>query len=75
MSKVDKAKMDNYMFNMIEDTLIGLWKDGKILRSANPQMSSGQYCWVSPNQRHEADKNDPTLGGFVTYEEFQSQLN
>jgi hypothetical protein len=72
---MNKEKMDNYFFNMIEDTLIGLWKDGKILRSVNPKTDSGQYCWVSPKQRHEADKNDPTLGGFVSYEEFQSQLN
>jgi hypothetical protein len=72
---MNKEKMDNYLFNMIEDTLIGLWKDGRILRSVNPKTDSGQYCWVSPKHRHEADKKDPALGGFVTYKEFQSQIN
>ena len=59
---------------MIEDTLISLWKEGKVLRSLNPRTTNGEYVWVGVNHAEMADVVYQDLGGVVTYEEFQSQV-
>jgi hypothetical protein len=75
MSKVDKAKMDKYMYNLIEETLISLWKQGKVVRSSNPDTKTGEYYYTQPSKAKAATKNRPELGDYLTYEEFQSQIN
>lgn len=59
---------------MLEDTLISLWKGGQIVRSLNPKTTNGEYVWVGINHAEMADVVYQDLGGVVTYEEFQSQI-
>jgi len=70
---MNKAKQQ--LFNAVEEALNELWKEGKILRSVNPETKSGEYVWMNPQYRKKAEKKQPHLGGFVTYKEFQSQIN
>jgi hypothetical protein len=72
---MNKKKTDSYLFNMIEDTLIGLWKDGKIVRSSNPDTKSGDYYYTTPDKAKVASRSNPAVGPYLTYEEFQSQIN
>ena len=72
---MNKEKMDRYFYNMIEDTLTNLWKEGKIVRSSNPDTKSGEYYYTTPDKAKAASKKNPAVGPYLTYEEFQSQIN
>ena len=68
-------KKRQYALNIIEDTMIEMWKHGVLVRSSNPDTSTGDYYYTLPSKAKEANRNHPELGGYLTYEEFQSQIN
>ena len=63
------------MYNMIESTLIQMWKDGQLVRSSNPDTTNGEYYYTRKDKAKEASSANPSVGPYITYEEFQSQLN
>ncbi len=60
--------------NFIEDRMIEMWKHGVLVRSSNPDTATGDYYWTLPSKAKEGSRNRPELGGYLTYEEFKSQL-
>jgi hypothetical protein len=72
---VSKSSKHNNLYNAIEDTLIRLWKQGKVVRSTNPDTKSGEYFYTTSEKAKAATKSNPALGKYITYKEFQSQIN
>ena len=71
---MNKERRD-YLYNAIEDTLIQLWKEGKVVRSSNPDTKSGEYYYTTAEKAKAASESNPALGGYITYKQFQSQIN
>jgi hypothetical protein len=70
-----KSSNHNHLYNVIEDTLITLWKEGKLVRSTNPDTKTGEYYYTTAEKGRAATKSNPALGKYITYKEFQSQIN
>ena len=51
-----------------------MWMGGKFLRSKNPT-PDGDYQYVLPEYAKKVAKKRPETGGFITYQQFQSNLN
>lgn len=68
-------KRQKYLYNAIEDTLIQLWKEGKVVRSSNPDTKSGEYYYTTAEKAKAAVESNPALGEYITYKQFQSQIN
>jgi hypothetical protein len=58
----------------IEHVMNSMWKNGTFLRSNNPN-PNGDYQYVLPELAKKIAKKHPETGGFITYQEFQSNLN
>lgn len=63
------------LYNAIEETMNEMWRQGAIVRSSNPDTKTGEYYYTLPSKAKAATKSRPELGEYITYEEFQSQLN
>jgi len=72
---MNKSIKNNYLYNAIEDTLITLWKEGKLVRSSNPDTKTGEYYYTTADKARAATESNPALGKYITYKEFQSQIN
>ena len=72
---MNKSKKQDYLYNAIEDTLNRLWKEGKVVRSSNPDTKNGEYYYATVDKAKAATKSNPALGKYITYKEFQSQIN
>jgi len=51
-----------------------MWKGDQLLRSKHPT-PDGDYQYVLPEYAKKVAKKHPETGGFITYQEFQSNLN
>jgi hypothetical protein len=69
---MNKARQRAY--NFIEDTMNQMWKEGTLVRSSNPDTKTGEYYYTLPSKAEAATKSRPELGAYLTYEEFQSQI-
>jgi YD repeat-containing protein len=72
---MSKSNKHNHLYNAIEDTLIMLWKEGKVVRSTNPDTKTGEYYYITADKAKAATKSNPALGEYITYKKFQSQIN
>ena len=70
-----KKSDDQYLLGVINDTITELWKEGRVVRSTNPDTTSGEYRYAAPKFRGVTPPELPEIGPYLTYEEFQSQLN
>ena len=70
-----KNKSRQVAYDAIESTLIEMWKSGLVLRSSNPDTRSGEYYFALPSYVDRAKELKPDIGPYISYEEFQSQLN
>ena len=66
---------ENHLYNHIEDTINQMWKAGLVVRSTNPNTTSGEYHFAAPKHQGSTPEGAPELGPFVTYEQFQTQIN
>lgn len=71
---MNKKRQDN-LYNAVEDALIRLWKEGKVVRSSNPDTKNGEYYYTTAEKAKAATESNPALGGYITYKQFQSQIN
>ena len=67
-------KVRQRAYNIIEDTMNQMWKEGRLVRSSNPDTKTGEYYYTLPSKAKAATKSRPELGAYLTYEEFQSQI-
>jgi hypothetical protein len=51
-----------------------MWKGEQLLRSKHPT-PDGDYQYVLPEYAKKVAKKRPETGGFITYQQFQSNLN
>ena len=70
---MNKARQNAY--NLIDESFNSLWRAGVILRSVKPRAKDNEYVWLHPRHLKDANEKEPSLGGFISYEEFQAQLN
>ncbi len=62
------------MYDAIENVSIGMWKEGSIVRSTNPDFRSGEYRYAHAKFHGVTPSEFPDVGPYITYEEFQSQI-
>ena len=69
------SKKKQQAYNHIEDIVIEMWQEGLLVRSCNPDTKSGEYMYTTLDNAENAYKNNPSLGRYLTYKEFQTELN
>tara|TARA_R100001591_G_scaffold113205_1_gene126233 strand:+ start:247 stop:462 length:216 start_codon:yes stop_codon:yes gene_type:complete len=70
-----KNSADQRLYDHVDAAIIELWKEGRVVRSTNPDMTSGEYRYAAPKFRGVTPPELPEIGPYLTYKEFQSQLN
>ena len=70
-----KKSADQHLYDTIDTAITELWKEGRVVRSTNPDTTSGEYRYAAPKFRGVTPSELPEMGPYLTYEEFKSQLN
>lgn len=68
-------KKSDDLYDTIDTAMNELWKEGRVVRSTNPDTRSGEYRYAAAKFRGVTPPELPEIGPYLTYEEFQSQLN
>tara|TARA_R100000406_G_scaffold83682_1_gene66347 strand:+ start:47 stop:262 length:216 start_codon:yes stop_codon:yes gene_type:complete len=70
-----KKSSNEHLYDVIDTAITELWKEGRVVRSTNPDTRSGEYRYAAVKFRGVTPPELPEIGPYLTYEEFQAQIN